>query len=93
MRRIQLGTALVAWHRCPGCGELHDGATHFDGPAEDPSDGAAFICFDCGCLGIFDSAVEGGVRLPTGAETAEYRAEQNVRLALAAVSELRRRRS
>lgn len=94
MRRIvQLGTALTPWHRCPGCGALHDAATQFDGPAEQPQNGAAFICWDCGCLGIFDSAVEGGVRLPTGDEAAEYRAEENVALALAAVNDVRRRRS
>jgi hypothetical protein len=92
-RRIELGTLRTAWHRCPGCGALHDAATHVAGPPEDPDDGSAFICWDCGILAIFDSTVEGGVRLPTGDEHRTARAERNVALALDVVANLIERRT
>jgi hypothetical protein len=92
-RRIRLGDKQIAWHRCPGCGTLMDGATHIDGPPIDPDDGDPMICAYCGCLGVWDSTVEGSVRLPTGDEDTDMRADENVALALDVTAEMIRKRS
>jgi hypothetical protein len=66
---------------CPHCHKAQPLAA----PADDswdlaPKDGDASLCFDCGKVGIFDSASPGGARLPTDEEAAEMDRDAGIQL-------------
>lgn len=66
---------------CPHCHKAQPLAA----PADDswdlaPKDGDASLCFDCGQIGIFDSASPGGARLPSLDEEAQLHADAGIQL-------------
>lgn len=66
---------------CPHCHIKQPlAAPAVDSWAIGPKDGDASLCFDCGKLGIFDSASPGGARLPTAEEAAEMDRDPGIQL-------------
>ena len=72
----------TAWHQCPYCNELHDGATEISTTGELPDDGSFSVCLGCSKVAIFDASVPSRVRLPTDAEAAEIAVDTNIRRAI-----------
>lgn len=74
-------TALV----CPHCAAIHEASLRASTDEGAPEDGNISICVRCEALSIYDSTMPGGLRLPTGTETAEAMQSKEVQRAMHAL--------